>query len=92
MHSEELYGAFLIEHMPPCDPSAPPRNAVVTLNSDLLRIAEELGMDISAACERALTEQVRKLLLARWRLGIQMAAAAPQASLLANGASRDLGE
>lgn len=67
MLSEETYAAMLLDQMPPFDPAAPAREVRVTLNSDLLRILAEMGMDLSSCCERGLTEQLRRLLYERWR-------------------------
>lgn len=67
MLSEEAYGELLLDCMPPCDPAAPSREICVVINSDLIRIVEECGVDISSLCERGLTEQVRLLMLNEWR-------------------------
>lgn len=67
MLSEDAYGELLLDCMPPCDPAAPPCEIRVVINSDLIRIVEECGMDLSAICERGLTEQVRLHMLHAWR-------------------------
>lgn len=67
MLSDDAYAELLLDCMPPCDPAAPPREIRIVINSDLVRIVEECGVDISSICERGLTEQVRLLMLNEWR-------------------------
>lgn len=66
MLPQELADALVFDRMPPCDPAAAPQVAQVIFNSDLLRIATELGMDLSAICSAALEEEVRRVLYAQW--------------------------
>lgn len=62
MHDENLETAILFAQMPPFDPSAPAKNIRLALNSDLLRIARHLDVDVAQTCERALGECIRELL------------------------------
>jgi hypothetical protein len=67
MFSEDAYGEWLLDCMPPCDPAAPLLEVRVHINSDLVRIVRECGMDLSSVCERGVTEQVRQHMLLEWR-------------------------
>lgn len=54
--------------MPPShDPSAGKRAANVSLNSGLLNEAKALKVNVSAACEAGLAEEVRKARVRRWQ-------------------------
>lgn len=64
LDARDLDTALLLAQMPPFDPSAPARHIRLALNSDLLRIARLLDIDLSVACEQALGELVRNAL---WR-------------------------
>ncbi|MED5610915.1 MULTISPECIES: type II toxin-antitoxin system CcdA family antitoxin [Pseudomonas] len=48
------------------DPQAPKKATNLSLNSDLLKQARELDVNLSAVLEEALAEVVRERLQARW--------------------------
>jgi antitoxin CcdA len=48
------------------DPGAPRRPTNVTLNSDLLAKARELGINLSRACERGLALEVARARAKAW--------------------------
>jgi antitoxin CcdA len=50
-----------------CDPSAPRKPVNLTINSDLLRQAKELKINLSKALEERLVEVVRKERARRWQ-------------------------
>ena len=60
----------------PYDPSAPKKATNLSLNSDLLRSARELDINLSAVMEEALEALVRKRLGERWLTENQEAIAA----------------
>jgi antitoxin CcdA len=52
-----------------CDPSAPRKPVNLTINSDLLRQARELKINLSKALEERLVEVVREERMRRWQEG-----------------------
>jgi antitoxin CcdA len=52
---------------PVCDPSAPKKPVNLTINSDLLRRARELKVNLSKALEERLVEVVREERTRRWQ-------------------------
>lgn len=49
------------------DHNAPKKSANLSLNSDLLKKARECGINLSAALEQALIEQVKQKQSEKWR-------------------------
>jgi antitoxin CcdA len=49
------------------DLSAPKKATNVSVNSDLLRQAKELGVNVSALAERSLAAHVKEIKIARWQ-------------------------
>jgi antitoxin CcdA len=49
------------------DLSAPKKATNVSVNSDLLRQAKELGVNVSALAERSLAAHIKEIKIARWQ-------------------------
>jgi antitoxin CcdA len=71
------------------DPNAPKRATNLSVNSDLLKKAKELDINLSAALEQTLTEQVRAKQRAGWLAENRKAIAAYNDHVEANGLFSD---
>lgn len=67
------------------DHSAPKKPTNLTINSDLLRKARELDINLSAALEQALETMLRQRLSEQWLAENQEAISAYNAHVEANG-------
>ena len=71
------------------DPNAPKRATNLSVNSDLLKKAKELDINLSAALEQTLTEQVRAKQRAGWLAENSKAIAAYNDHIEAHGLFSD---
>jgi antitoxin CcdA len=71
------------------DPKAPKKPANLSLNSDLLRRARALGINLSAVLEAELEEVVRRRLSDQWRAENREAIAAYNAHVDSHGVFSD---
>ncbi len=71
------------------DPDAPKKATNLSVNSDLLKKAKELEINLSAALEQTLVEQIRNKQRASWLAENRDAIAAYNSLVEANGAFSD---